>query len=113
MAETNKYRSGGKRYGYHRGNVLKRDNCCCIECGSKRDIVVHHLIPYEIDNEYTIQYENMVVLCNKCHYKIHGISRKINQIVFPSNRRKLTEIGFIELLKDYVDMLKVINYGRC
>jgi len=112
MAVTNKFRSGGKRFGYQRGNVLRRDNCRCIECGSDKDIVVHHLIPYEVYNEHSIQFENMVVLCHICHARIHGASRKVNNVIFPSNREKLKEIGFIDLLKDYIDLLRAIENGR-
>ena len=112
MAVTNKFRSGGERFGYQRGNVLKRDKCRCIDCGSTQNLEVHHLIPYEIGNKWTVQPENLVVLCHKCHVALHLDSIRDNTGYLPKSMDSLTKIGFFDFLSKYVSMMSQIKNGE-
>jgi len=47
--------------------IKKRDNYTCQKCGSKTNIVVHH-IDFEKHNHEPL---NLTALCKKCHFKIH------------------------------------------
>ena len=40
----------------------------CEVCGTKKDLLFHHLQP--------LRYDNFQVLCNPCHYKAHEKIRK-------------------------------------
>lgn len=76
--------------------VLKRDHYKCKICGSKKDLDVHHLIPFkqiidrivdehpELEINSTEMYNicvsdseinnlnNLITVCSECHHKIHG-----------------------------------------
>ena len=53
------------------------DQCTsgCGNCGSIKDIEVHHIVP--IASGGTNRYTNLAALCSDCHVKAHG--RKINE----------------------------------
>lgn len=57
--------------------VLKRDNYTCRCCGyknnSKRDLVVHHLYSYDINEDLRCEVTNGITLCKKCHKAFHAI----------------------------------------
>jgi len=46
-----------------REKIFKRDNYCCVICGSKKDTELHHI-------DYNLEEDRMVTLCHKCHRKI-------------------------------------------
>lgn len=52
----------------NRFRVLKEQSKCLI-CGSKDRLHFHHL---------TYQVDNFIIVCSKCHHKIH---RKINPLI--------------------------------
>lgn len=76
--------------------VLKRDEFACKICGSKKDLDVHHIIPFkqimnriidehpELEINSTEMYNicvsdpeinnlnNLITVCSECHHKIHG-----------------------------------------
>ena len=76
--------------------VLKRDGFVCKICGSKKDLDVHHIIPFkqiidriidehpELEINSTEMYNvcvsdaelnnlnNLITVCSECHHKIHG-----------------------------------------
>jgi predicted phage replisome organizer len=60
-----------KRYGNNYYIVLKRDNYCCKNCGSEENIVVHHLINYDPNNDECNKLYNLITLCRICHQKLH------------------------------------------
>lgn len=43
----------------------------CINCGKLEDLHLHHIIPISIGG--TNKLSNVVILCSKCHGKLHGI----------------------------------------
>lgn len=46
------------------------DNKCRI-CGSIEKLHAHHIIPYMCDNSLRYEPSNGIILCSKCHKKIH------------------------------------------
>ena len=46
-----------------REHILKRDKNCCVVCGSKADLRVHHIDEVKTNDLP----ENLVTLCNTCH----------------------------------------------
>ena len=50
--------------------VLERDRWRCQECGSLRNLQVHHLQPRSQLGSDTIT--NLITLCALCHGKRHG-----------------------------------------
>ena len=51
--------------------VLKRDGNKCYLCGCKDNLVVHHILYRRYHKEYALDLDNLIVVCRKCHYKIH------------------------------------------
>lgn len=39
----------------------------CRACGRKKDLEVHHIIPYHIKPEYELNPNNLITLCSNCH----------------------------------------------
>lgn len=94
--------SGGKRYGYHAAEVWVRDNKQCSECGTRRtlkNLVIHHIIPYDPQNELTMRIENLVVVCRKCHSRLHDNGKKVPNYQLPKPET-LKRIGFDVLVQE-------------
>lgn len=51
--------------------ILERDNYTCIECGSKIDVMAHHIVPVAEDYIQSADYDNGITLCKICHKKKH------------------------------------------
>lgn len=51
--------------------VFERYGCQCVECGSTKNIEVHHLI-YRMDGRHLWEYDvsELIPLCRKCHQKV-------------------------------------------
>jgi len=47
---------------------LRKERKKCEVCGTKKDLRVHHKIPYRISKDNSKN--NLMVVCNKCHGKI-------------------------------------------
>ena len=45
-------------------DIFKRDNFKCRLCGIEKDLEMHH-------KKYTRNKEDIILVCNKCHKKIH------------------------------------------
>jgi hypothetical protein len=39
----------------------------CRACGRKKDLEVHHIIPYHINPEDELNPNNLITLCSNCH----------------------------------------------
>jgi len=70
-------------------NIKKKE--CCI-CGIKKNLEIHHKVPYELGGLNTI--DNVIYLCTKHHKEIHSERRKNK-----NQRYYLKRIG--ELRKKY------------
>jgi len=47
--------------------IRKRDNYMCVDCGSCKNLSVHHIIPYRITKDNS--FDNLETLCRSCHAK--------------------------------------------
>ena len=53
--------------------ILKRDNYTCCLCSQiGRELHVHHIIPWSIDESLRFCKENLVTLCAGCHRTVHN-----------------------------------------
>jgi hypothetical protein len=52
-----------------RDTHLKTDTSCNV-CGSKEDLIVHHIIPFHVDKSKELDPNNLITLCNHngCHF---------------------------------------------
>lgn len=64
----------GKNWESQRRKALKRDNHECQNCGSEKNLQVHHIVPF---SQYGLQnyrkankLENLITLCKTCHIDV-------------------------------------------
>lgn len=53
--------------------VKKQADFSCVKCGSKKDLVAHHINNYRDFPEGRTDVSNGACLCSPCHYLFHGI----------------------------------------
>jgi len=70
----------GEDWNFARKQALERDNYKCCECGSKQNLIVHHIVPYHISHDNGL--DNLITLCRTCHIKVHNelIENKIKAL---------------------------------
>jgi 5-methylcytosine-specific restriction endonuclease McrA len=56
-----------------RSSVIQRDSGCCVLCGRKGESI-HHCLYKSYGGNNTAQ--NLVVVCNDCHRRIHSNGKK-------------------------------------
>jgi len=71
-----RWQGGSKRYRgsdwrFARKEALRRDSRTCQKCGSKHNIVVHHIDPYKDSKNNRLS--NLVTLCRSCHIDVHNL----------------------------------------
>ncbi|MFW6030095.1 MAG: HNH endonuclease, partial [Halanaerobiales bacterium] len=64
----------GSDWQIQRTSCLQRDNYTCQQCGNKRNLEVHHWVPYRFS--YNNRLCNLVTLCRDCHNFIHVMYKK-------------------------------------
>lgn len=69
IGETAKKRNNYK-YRKWRESVILRDGCC-QECGSKTNLVAHHVKSFSKYPLLRTEISNGITLCEKCHKKLH------------------------------------------
>ena len=50
---------------YKRKLVFIRDNYCCVKCGSKKNLEIHHIVPHAMGGSSRL--ENLQLLCQRCN----------------------------------------------
>ena len=50
--------------------ALKLDKWQCVQCGSRRPLDIHHILPLAQGGSNRLT--NMVSLCRECHQQVHG-----------------------------------------
>ena len=65
------------QYRQWRVDVLKRDGYECQTCGSKENLVIHHIVPFAESEELRTVVSNGVTLCDSCHKKLHKELRNV------------------------------------
>lgn len=63
------------KYKIWKQNVLKRDKYICQKCGSKNNLVAHHIKPFATDKEARFDIDNGITLCQTCHKEVHRNER--------------------------------------
>ena len=53
--------------------IKERDGYACQKCGSKEELVAHHILPVASYPDKARNIDNGVTLCSKCHKEIHKI----------------------------------------
>lgn len=65
-----------RSHEYHhkdiRAEIFKRCDYKCVNCGSEDYLIMHHIVPLGRGGKDVPS--NIVLLCNECHRKVHGIS---------------------------------------
>jgi nitrate/TMAO reductase-like tetraheme cytochrome c subunit len=51
--------------------VLDRDSYTCRNCGSKEDLVVHHITHFADNVDLRFEESNGITLCQTCHKEVH------------------------------------------
>lgn len=58
-------------YKQWREKILKKFKYKCVKCNSEKNLVVHHIQTRKEKPELIIDIKNGMVLCRKCHAKLH------------------------------------------
>ena len=53
-------------------SILLYEKKVCEICGSDKSLQVHHILPRSSNPELIMDKENLMVLCEECHKKIHA-----------------------------------------
>jgi len=88
--------------------ALAKAECKCQRCNVEEDLQVHHLILRYLEDYmdksifYSQRYywANIVVLCKKCHKKLHNIPFNIEFNSECINKKKIEDIKEIYGIKD-------------
>ena len=64
---------GAQDYDMMRERVLRRDSWRCQECGSMKNLHIHHMKRRSQLGGDTM--DNLITLCADCHGKCHGWAR--------------------------------------
>lgn len=76
-----------KKYGESSLAVLERDNYTCQKCGSKKQLHIHRIDWNEENNTP----ENLILLCNSCHQKVHSfIPVRLRKPIFDEWIKEIT-----------------------
>ena len=59
------------KYKKWKESVLRRDCYRCRKCGSKEDLVVHHITHFAENVDLRFDEENGITLCRACHREVH------------------------------------------
>ena len=63
------------KYKDWKKQVLIRDNYTCKGCGSKENLVVHHIEKFSQNKQLRFDINNGITLCQKCHREVHRNER--------------------------------------
>ena len=70
-------KSNDRRFTREWRNIAKkcyeRDGWKCIKCGNKGSLNAHHIIPWSISKNDSL--DNLITLCISCHKKIEPVFR--------------------------------------
>ena len=64
--------------------ILEKYNYTCCSCRTKKNLCIHHVKKMDVDNPNYNDKDNLIVLCRKCHMKLH----RINKDILPTNTFK-------------------------
>ena len=79
-------------YNEWRLAVYSRDEYRCRTCGSKKDIIAHHILPFKDYPLVRFSVENGMTLCRSCHKRLHSEVGKSTQFKPRISESRLTRI---------------------
>jgi hypothetical protein len=59
-------------YNLWRKSVYEKDDWACRKCGSKSDLVAHHIKSFASYPELRFDVDNGITLCRRCHKRLHS-----------------------------------------
>nr|NIT04114.1 hypothetical protein [Candidatus Saccharibacteria bacterium] len=59
-----------------RERVMRRDRFMCVECKSREDLQVHHIVPWSKNVDLRVIDDNGITLCPRCHIDKHKYIRQ-------------------------------------
>lgn len=68
-----------KDWEFTRESVKNRDDGMCRLCETKHSDVVHHIEPLKEAWSLRFNMDNLICLCNRCHYYVHKKYDKNNK----------------------------------
>ena len=68
ITPASRLRLGRASWKWIKAKVLKRDGCNCVNCGTDKNLHVHHILPWRNGGPDTM--ENLQALCNRCHMRL-------------------------------------------
>jgi len=88
--------------------IIKRDNFCCVKCGSKNQLEVHHKKYSKLKLAWQYPNSNFITVCKNCHDKIH-IDRQISTFfIIKRQPKKIKRIEklYLTLTKKELELQK-------
>lgn len=76
--------------------VKELDNHMCKLCGSKENLNAHHIQPKQDFPELSLDLDNGITLCKKCHGKTHGFNI-LTYLFFYSYKGKIEILYYVLL----------------
>ena len=65
-------------------NVWNRDDATCQRCGEKhtedKEFHIHHIVSFQVE-ELRAEEENLVLLCEDCHWWVHSNENQNNEYI--------------------------------
>lgn len=95
-----------------REKVIKRDKNQCVECGSSRNLHVHHIVSIRKGGNHTLS--NLKTLCVKCHsnqkghgglYEMHKVREGMQEV-----RERWSDIKYIRNFTEHKAMKSYTCY---
>lgn len=68
----------GRYYNKFRDEILERDEYKCTRCGVSGNLHIHHIVPWNVNEELRYDKNNVITLCCTCHASV--------EVKFPVNR---------------------------
>lgn len=83
-------------------NEVKNRIPFCVSCTGKRNLEIHHIVPYRhtADNSKS----NLITVCKRCHYKVEKITRSLVKSGVDFDQMKLV------LRSIFLERLMVVAY---
>lgn len=88
--------------------VKERANNKCVICGDNTRLESHHIMPRSKYPEYSLDIENGLCLCHRCHLYYHN--GKYNSIGDQWQGMYPVDQSMYEIVKDYRDRLVFLEF---
>lgn len=94
-----------KEYKEFRKKVLERDKNTCQNCGSKKQLEVHHIKSVSEYPELALDIKNAITYCKNCHSKTESYLKYQKGLKREQEKKK----KLVTLNKKVLDMLEKIS----